>query len=157
MLSHIELGMFYYHSFSSRALRPQKQSMCGWMWLLQITQSKLKTTNRSLHFGTFKVSLLKGIFGPLRKTTPERFQKYLLSGLCFLPCEGLIVIHVVSLGLSHFAISAFGEILFLKLVNFGKGSFFPLYIFYKEVRRKKSLLKPPGSLMKMQTSMLNLS
>lgn len=139
--------------------------MCGWMWLLQKAQSKIKTTNLSLYFGNLEISLLKGIFylffwGRTEKTAPERFPKYLLSGLCFLPCEGLIAIHVISLGLSQFAKSAVWRDTVSDVREFGRGSLFLLMflasVFSGNPDRSEfvGLLKPPGSLMKMQTSML---
>lgn len=101
------------------------------MWLLQKPQSKIKTTNLSLYFENFEIFLLKGIFylfhfflGHKEKTTPERFPKYLLSGLCFLPCEGLIAIHVISLGLSYFAISAVWRDTVLDVRESGRCSLF---------------------------------
>lgn len=57
------------------------------------------------------------------KTIPQRFPKYLLSGLYFLPRGGLLLIHVISLDLSHFAKSAVW--VGTDVCEFGRGSFFP--------------------------------
>lgn len=93
------------------------------------------------------------------KTVPQRFPKYLLSGLYFLPRGGLLLIHVISLDLSHFAKSAVW--VGTDVCEFGRGSFFsPLDVACQFVFRKPGygefvgLLKSPGSLMKMQTSVL---
>lgn len=130
------------------------------MWLLHKPQSKIKTTNRSLYFGNFKLSLLKGIFGTLRKQLQRDFQNTFCQVFVFLPCEGLLVIHVISSGLSHFAISAVRRDTVSDGGEFGRGSLFLLMFLARlfsgnpDCREFVGLLKPPGSLMKMQALML---
>lgn len=101
-------------------------SMCGWMWLLLKPESKIKTTNLSL-WQLWNLTPQRYLFfifwGCTEKTTPERFSKYLLSGLCFLPCESLIAMHVILLDRHILPYQLLGERLVLMSVNLEKALF----------------------------------
>lgn len=92
-----------------------------------------ETTDLSLYFGNFEISVLKGIFysclywgGHTEKTALRYFQNTFCQVFVFRPVKALLLFMSSLCGLSHFAISAVWRDSVSDVCVFGRGCLFPL-------------------------------
>lgn len=123
------------------------QYIVGLLWSLKKKEkqpaTKSKTTNLSLFSGNFTPSRTTNylfiVWGDTEKTTPERFPKYLLSGLCFCLVK-ILLLFMSSLRARHILpYQLFVETLLLMSMNFWRSRPFPLDVSRQPVCRNPRL------------------